>query len=191
MLKLINEKQDELIFYANKHNYRDTFDLEIEVKNNIAKQSFMFKENNKDYTEYFSNTNKFDYYQAKFELEFYNPDDKINIFNDLIDYTRNILKHYHPILGVDNNLNTFHSKFEDNEWTEYSYPNTKYELKEAEFIFENSISIANKDNEDVIFFLKHIKRILKLSTDIPIKLRVIRDDKYDMIWVLIVIKLFN
>jgi hypothetical protein len=188
MLKLITDKQTELIDYMNKHNFNKSIDLEPDIKKNIANKSFLNTEHNSEYYDYFIKTNKFKFYQAKFELENYEPTHKINDFNSLIIHFRNILKHYSPILAYDNNNQTFHSKFEDLNWTEFNKDNSKYEIFDNEFIFENSISYSNKDNDDVIFFLKNIKRIFKLSTDLTVRLRLVPDDKYNIIWIIFFIK---
>ncbi len=106
---------------------------------------------------------------------------KISNFDDLIRLSTNIFNRYNYLVK---------SLVED-KWLIYKYTDNqiKYELKEGEFVIDNSILSKYKDDNNLLFFLKRIYKILNnVAEQINYKVTTkFYDDEYhEICWLIFV-----
>lgn len=118
-------------------------------------------------------------------FELYNlkvaPEEKTDDFNLLTQKITKIINRYQWKAGG--------FLYEDNEWTLYTKNNTKYELRDGEIIFDNSLKLLHKNDLETYKFTRQIINIIKqLSDKFEVKMKSIVDYDYEMCWMIIMIK---
>lgn len=104
----------------------------------------------------------------KHELKYYKPDE-VKTFAEFIFNAKEILDRYQHRAGG--------FLIEDQQWILHTPDSKKYTLKENEIIFENTISIADVDDEETHKYLKRIVRMLKqLNKNIKVNFSFIKDE---------------
>jgi hypothetical protein len=116
----------------------------------------------------------------QYDLENYVPNTEENMTLEIFAKKANeILKYYNFKLYLK-------VKFEDKEWSLHNNDSNKYDLKNSELIFDNSVKRIHKYDKDTKHFLENIVRILdKLSKNIEITYYTIDEKAHDIVWVLI------
>lgn len=101
------------------------------------------------------------------------------------------------IIELQNKVNYFFNRYnfiikdiiEDN-WILYKKDlQTKYELKDGEFVYDNSILIKNKENSDLIYFLKKIFKLCNnMANQINYKVytKFYDDEYHEICWLIFV-----
>lgn len=113
-----------------------------------------------------------DYKVLRYELEEYE-------FNNI--EIKNVRQLKNKIKYLLNRYSFIINEIVEDKWILYETGDqNKYELGESQFAFDNSISISNKNDDDFIFFIKHILSICKvLSKKIGYKMHTkFYDDEY-------------
>lgn len=117
------------------------------------------------------------------EFEFYNM--KIETTNDnfekVIEICENILNRYTYYAGG--------CRLEDKNWVKYIKGDKKYELKDNEIIFENSIPSIYKDDYETDKFLKQLNKLFgSISEKIKSDCLLIECERMNIHWIIFVIK---
>lgn len=112
----------------------------------------------------------------KFKL--INHDPKIDNINNIEDFTivaEKYLKDLRFFYG--------YHKFEDSMWRTYRFNNNKkYEINSNEVVFDNTICVANKNDNDIIYNIELIKSfLLKISDKIKCDIKFIYETKFDVV----------
>ena len=106
---------------------------------------------------------------------------KISNLDDLIRLSTNIFNRYNYLVR---------SLVED-KWLIYKYTDNqiKYELKEGEFVMDNSILSKYKDDTNLLFFLKRIYKILNNITEqinYKVTTKFYDDEYHEICWLIFV-----
>lgn len=107
--------------------------------------------------------------------------DKTNDISEFLVFVNDFFNQYHPYFG---------KYFEDHEWTFHDKSSTKYQLNDDEFIFDNSINIYYKHQEENTNYLNNMKRIFKAKAgdNIKVKINYFEDSDNELIWTSVVVK---
>lgn len=104
----------------------------------------------------------------------------INSLSELKKYINNLFNKYNKLIN----------HITEDKWTLYNQFNqTKYELNINEFVIDNSISLINKNDENLIFFLNHVLRIAELASstiNYKVHTRFYDDDTHEICWLIFV-----
>ena len=189
--KRFSDYKQQMSEYQNKFNFFKNLDLNInpDQQQNKLKLDTYTNLQDEDLLEYYNKKlNKF-YKQEninrilKIELENFNYDN-ISKSNNLIKNIKFILNRYSSIV----------KDILEADWEQYSNntQNTqnKYELKDNEIIFDNSISLKNKTNPELIYFLKNTINILKTickKSGNKFNIKFYEDKYHDICWIIILI----
>lgn len=180
----LNKRESEMKLYERKFNlYKNN----ITSSENKSMKHLMNPLINYRYEDYLKNhivknyTVNNDYKVLRYELEEYNFDNmEIKNINDLKNKINYLLNRYSFIIN---------EVLEDN-WIFYEKKNQlKYELEDNQFIFDNSITISNKNDEDLVFFIKNMMSMCKtLAKKIGYKMHTkFYDDEYhDICWLIFI-----
>lgn len=172
-------------------NYEKKFNL---LKKNYEEENASF--NNINYLTNYMN----DDYLLNFEINKINKSNtKQNIDKilrhelDKMDFNIEIKN----VADLQNKMTYFFNRYnfiikniiEDN-WIIFRKENqTKYELKEGEFVYDNSVLIKNKENPDLIYFLKKIfklSNILAKKINYKVYTKFYDDEYHDICWLIFV-----
>lgn len=170
---------------------------ELENINKIYEET----ENNK-----FINLKNDDYINKISNLEDLSKDEKITIYKNIINekYIDNellkyLFTYYEPnkvegFVNIINEckyiINKFHKKaggflFEDIQWNLHTKDDYKYELRDNEFIFDNSVNCDFDEYENKNFFISLVKIIKNISPNLIIEKRYHHDEKNNVEWYII------
>lgn len=111
---------------------------------------------------------------------------KIKDTKELISTIDSLLKRYHHKIGG--------YAFEDNMWRLYSYSSgqKKYDLKENEHIFDNSLSMSDVEDAECHKFVTFLVELFnRLSDNHKIHFKYIEDKYENIYWVIIKISVLN
>lgn len=164
-------EKDNINIYEDKKD----FDLADYIHINLHKMDYNEKIL---YYKKFLTENKINKKLLKYELYNYKPKNKINNFNNLILFIKKILNRY--------SILTQNSELEDVKWTLYLKNNKKYNLKENEAIFDNSIHDNNVNSIKVKNYIKQIINLISNSTDnFKISYKYLSDNQENLHWIII------
>ncbi len=107
------------------------------------------------------------------------PDKQISTINEALNKSNELLGQYYDILG-DNFI-------EDREWIQTD-KYKRFKTKTNQHLLINTISIQRYRDLEFNWFMENIINTIKkyINTNILVKHTVIRDDMYDICWVLII-----
>lgn len=173
--KLDDSFKSNMFAYNNHLKEVDRIKMAKFIQNNFARMNYFDKLSihNKIVSEF-----KLNYELLKFQLTYLIPDEKITDFEKFIKETEKILNFYQWKAGG--------FLCEDDKWTLYRHGNHKYDLKENEVIFDNSVKTINNSDIEVYKYIKSLHNLLQKMTDsFKIKFRYIDDDYDDITWIII------
>ena len=174
-----------------------------EKKFNLLKSSFSEEDNSLIKTEYINYTN---YINDDYLLNFYmNKINKLNVRQNiykLLRYELDQMKfdsvQIKNINELQNKITYFLTRYnfiikdiiEDN-WTIYQKESNqiKYELKDDEFVYDNSILIKNKEDTNLIYFIKKIYKLIRIlaqKINYKVYTKFYDDEYHEICWLLFV-----
>lgn len=172
-------------------NYERKFNL---LKNNFSEENIIKLDHNNNYIN--------DEYLLNFQMNKINKlnvrqniDKLLRIELDQMDFDSVLIKN---ISDLQNRVKYFLNRYnliikditEDN-WTIYkrNVSQNKYELKDGEFVYDNSILIKNKENDNLIYFLKKLYKltsILAKKINYKVYTKFYDDEYHEICWLIFV-----
>jgi hypothetical protein len=88
-----------------------------------------------------------------------------------------------------NRYNSLINSITEDKWILYQNNQTKYELKADEFVIDNSVSIKDKNNPELIYYLKKLIKICKIlakTQGYNVFTKFYDDDYHEICWLIFV-----
>jgi hypothetical protein len=179
----LNKREIEMNLYEKKLNFfkNTAISSENKIKNCLINPNINYR-----YEEYLTgyniNNNNNNYKLLKYELaeyDFNNNNIEIKDITELKNKINYFLYRY-SFLAKD---------FLEDKWVLYDNKQNKYEIEEKQFIFDNSISISDKSNNDFVLYIKQIINLCKIlakKVNYTMYTKFYNDEYHDICWLIFV-----
>jgi len=163
------------IIYNNKQEYNEHYEtIANYVINNYGK---LIESEKKEIIKMFISNNEVDDILLKCLIKYYNPEKHIMNLETFISQCKKILKIFKRVFF----------DLEDDEWNIYKFPNNRFEIKENEVIFENTIPL-NYVSDSFKEYIEHLIRILNNVSDYKVDYKLLSDEENHVCFVLLFIR---
>ena len=144
----------------------------VELKN--------IKENNMELISKYITDNELHKLVVQHEFDNVKVDHQLSTIDEIIDLFKIVLHKYQGVIGGYN--------IEDPCWIVNIFPDkSRFKLKENMAVIYNTLSVDNINDKETFVFCEKILEHIKKFTKNNIKLKIIKDNNNDIIWIVYII----